>query len=156
MSTLKNLSIIVQTEPFDVGSEIAAVTAGDSAGAVASFTGIVRGGSDGKRLRSMSLEHYAGMTERELERIAATASERFGLNAVTVIHRIGELNPGEQIVLVVTAAPHRHAAFDGCAFIMDYLKTSAPFWKKETAIDGTGTWVDARVTDNDAIARWDR
>ena len=145
----------VQEADFDVSSEIDALTAGDSSiGAVATFIGKVRGETDGRSLDAMSLEHYPGMTEAELARMADEAAERFHLTAVSVVHRVGRLAPGDNIVLVVACAPHRRDAFDGCAFLMDYLKTRAPFWKKEEAQGGEGQWVDARDSDDDALVRW--
>lgn len=155
MAATSNIRVIVQQPPFDCAVELAKISkAAPNAGAVANFLGIVRGEANGKPLQSMSLEHYPGMTQTELEHIAVAATARFDLQAVTIIHRVGTLIPGDQIVLVATASAHRHAAFDGCAFVMDYLKTSAPFWKKEVASDGTGTWVDARVSDDAAKNRW--
>jgi molybdopterin synthase catalytic subunit len=152
--------IRVQAEPFDITAEVAAMCAGRTdIGAIVTFTGIVRGEAKGpagvgKPIRSMTLEHYAGMTEAELTRIEAEANARWPLQGTTVIHRIGELLPGDVIVLVIAASPHRHAAFEAAAFLMDYLKTRAPFWKKETSMDGIGQWVDARDADDAAIARW--
>ena len=149
------MAVRVQREGFDVGAEIRALTAGRvDVGAIVTFTGTVRGESGGRALRSMALEHYPGMTERELERVEAEALARWPLAASLIVHRIGELVPGDDIVLVVTASAHRQAAFDAAAFLMDYLKTRAPFWKKETAVDGSGGWVDARETETAAAARW--
>jgi molybdopterin synthase catalytic subunit len=127
----------------------------DSVGAVVSFVGVVRGESGGEKLLALQLEHYPGMTERELSRIADEATARWQLSAVTIIHWVGALRPKDQIVLVVTASAHRQAAFDGCAFVMDYLKTQAPFWKKETRASGE-YWIEARSSDDEAAARWDQ
>ncbi|MBP6012728.1 MAG: molybdopterin synthase catalytic subunit MoaE [Alphaproteobacteria bacterium] len=148
--------IRVQSEDFDPGEEIARLHHGRSdIGAVVSFVGLVRGESHGERLTSMTLEHFPGMTERELERIAEEALSRWCLQGVSVVHRVGELKPGERIVLVVTAATHRQAAFDAGNFLMDYLKTRAPFWKRELRASGE-YWVEARDSDDEAAARWRR
>jgi molybdopterin synthase catalytic subunit len=145
------MSISVQEADFDVGVEIAALTAGGAeAGAVASFVGLVR--ADG-RVNAMTLEHYPGMTEKALAEIVAEAQRRWQLLGVRVIHRVGRLLPGERIVLVVVASSHRGDAFAACEFIMDWLKTKAPFWKKEESPDGAH-WVDARESDDEAAARW--
>ncbi len=147
--------IRVQTRDIDVGAELAAVSAGRTdIGGVASFVGLVRGTAAGRPILSMTLEHYPGMTERAMTGIADAATRRFQLQACTLIHRVGELHPGETIVLVLAAAPHRQAALDGCAFLIDWLKTSAPFWKKEAFLDGTSAWVDARETDDLAASKW--
>ena len=147
--------IRVQHEPFDIAAEVTALTAGRTdIGAVVTFTGTVRGEAKGKPIRSMTLEHYPGMTEAELARIEAEANARWPLQGTVIIHRVGELLPGDVIVLVLAASPHRQAAFDAAAFLMDYLKTRAPFWKKETGLDGAGHWVDARAADDDALAKW--
>lgn len=149
------MTVRVQSEPFDVGAEVAALTAGrEDAGGVVTFTGFVRGQADGRDLALLTLEHYPGMTERELERIDDEARARFDLLGSTVIHRIGALSPGEPIVLVVTAAAHRRAAFEAAEFLMDYLKSRAPFWKKESFRDGSERWVDARDCDSAALERW--
>ena len=149
------MTVRVQSEPFDVGAEVAALTAGrEDAGGVVTFTGFVRGQADGRDLAVLTLEHYPGMTERELERIDDEARARFDLLGSTVIHRIGALTPGEPIVLVVTAAAHRRAAFEAAEFLMDYLKSRAPFWKKESFRDGSERWVDARDCDSAALERW--
>lgn len=149
------MAVRVQSEPFDVGAEVAALTAGrEDAGGVVTFTGFVRGQADGRDLALLTLEHYPGMTERELERIDDEARARFDLLGSTVIHRIGALTPGEPIVLVVTAAAHRRAAFEAAEFLMDYLKSRAPFWKKESFRDGSERWVDARDCDSAALERW--
>jgi molybdopterin synthase catalytic subunit len=149
--------IRIQTEPFDIAAEVTALTAGRTdIGAIVTFTGTVRGDAKGKPIRSMTLEHYSGMTEAELTRIETEAHLRWPLQGTTIIHRVGELLPGDVIVLVVAASPHRQAAFDAAAFLMDYLKTHAPFWKKETGLDGVGHWVDARDSDDAALAKWQR
>ncbi len=149
------MSVRVSSEDFDTGSEIAKlIAARTDIGAVVTFTGLVRGTSAGHVLSSMTLEHYPGMTEVELARIEQEAHGRWPLQATTIVHRIGDLKPGDQIVLVVTASAHRQAAFEAAEFLMDYLKTRAPFWKKETSSDGRGTWVDAREADDKARERW--
>lgn len=136
------MKVSVQREDFDAGAEIRAVSRDPKVGAVASFVGVVRE-------VGMTLEHYPGMTEKALEKIVAEARARWQLNDCTVIHRYGELAPTDQIVLVVVASPHRGEAFAACEFIMDFLKTQAPFWKKEAA-----GWVEARAADDQAAARW--
>ena len=144
----------VQTDDFDAAAETARLTEGGaSAGAVVAFTGLCR--DEGGRLAALELEHYPGMAEAEIARICRRAAERFSLLGVTAIHRVGRIAPGGNIVLVIAAAPHRHAAFDGASFVMDYLKTSAPFWKKEHFADGgTGGWVDAKESDDRAREKW--
>lgn len=143
----------VQRENFDVAAEIAALTAERTdIGAIVTFTGRVRGGEGG--VATMTLEHYPGMTEAELSRIEAEAASRWPLQASLIVHRVGELKPGDNIVLVVTAAAHRQAAFEAAGFLMDYLKTRAPFWKKETDASGEATWVEAREGDESAARRW--
>jgi molybdopterin synthase catalytic subunit len=147
------MEISVQETDFDAGAEIAALSSGDDgAGAVANFVGLVR--RDGEVL-AMTLEHYPGMTEQALAEIVATARGRWQLRGVRVIHRVGRLLPGERIVFVGVASSHRGDAFAACEFIMDYLKTRAPFWKKEETPAG-GRWVDARETDELAAARWQK
>jgi molybdopterin synthase catalytic subunit len=147
--------IRVQLQDFDCGAEIRALTgARDDIGAVVSFTGLVRRGTGETAIRSMTLEHYPGMTEMELERIEAEAKARWPLSASTIIHRHGRLVPGDNIVLVITASPHRKAAFEAAEFLMDYLKTNAPFWKKEEPEHGEGQWVSAKPADDTAAARW--
>jgi molybdopterin synthase catalytic subunit len=147
--------IRVQEQDFDIGREIEALRAGRSdIGAIVSFTGTVRDTAKGKPVSQMTLEHYPGMTEKELERIEAEAHKRWPLQASLIIHRTGTMKPGENIVLVVTASAHRHAAFAAAEFLMDYLKTRAPFWKKEDGAEGSG-WVDARESDDDALRRWE-
>ncbi len=151
------MAVRVQEADFDPGAEIAAATAGRAdVGAVASFVGLVRGEGGGRRIRAMTLEHYPGMTERELERIEAEARGRWPLQAVTIVHRHGRMVPGDRIVLVVTASAHRQAAFDACAFLMDWLKTKAPFWKLEETDDGAAEWVAAKAEDDVAADRWAR
>jgi molybdopterin synthase catalytic subunit len=136
---------------------VARLTAGRTdIGAIVTFTGTVRGESSGKTIARMTLEHYPGMTEGELERVESEANARWPLQASLIIHRVGALAPGDNIVLVVTASAHRQAAFAAAEFLMDYLKTRAPFWKKEEAPDGTGSWVDARETDDAALEKWTR
>ena len=151
--------VSVQREPFDVSAEIAAISSGrHDIGAVASFVGLVRelapATDAAGRLSAMTLEHYPGMTEKALEEIVGQAHSRWDLLAVRVIHRYGRLQPGEGIVLVVVAGAHRGEAFAACEFIMDFLKTRAPFWKKEETPQG-GRWVDARDHDDAAASRWD-
>lgn len=151
------MPVSVQAADFDVSAEIAKLSAGKlGIGAIATFVGKVRGEANGHALLSMSLEHYPGMTEGELERIEAEAASRFKLSASCIIHRIGTLRPGDNIVLVIACSPHRHDAISACDFLMDYLKTDAPFWKKETTADGEGHWVDARTSDTAARQRWAR
>ena len=150
------MTVRVQSEPFDLSGEVALLTAGRTdIGAVVTFTGTVRGEAGGRQLASMTLEHYPGMTQAELARVEAQAHARWPLQASLIIHRVGELKPGDCIVLVVAASAHRHAAFEAASFLMDYLKTRAPFWKKETGLDGGGGWVDAREADEAARARWE-
>ncbi|HLS19521.1 MAG TPA: molybdopterin synthase catalytic subunit MoaE [Paracoccaceae bacterium] len=147
-------SVSVQTEDFDIAAEIEALTAHDcEIGAVATFTGLVRELSEHGAISTMELQHYPGMTERALAEIVEQARARWPLQGVRVIHRYGPLAPGERIVLVVTASRHRQAAFEAAAFLMDYLKTRAPFWKKESGPAGDH-WVDARESDDTALARW--
>jgi len=149
------MTVRVQTQDFDIRAEVEQLAAGRTdIGAVVTVTGPVRGEVKGKPITSMLLEHYPGMTEVELERVEAEAHRRWPLHASTIIHRYGELKPGDNIVLVVTASSHRHAAFEAAAFLMDYLKSNAPFWKKETLAEGESRWVDARESDEDALARW--
>ncbi len=146
--------IRVQQEDFDIGAEVAALRAGRTdIGAIVTFTGTVRDIGHGVPITRMTLEHYPGMTETELERIEREAHNRWPLQASLVVHRTGTLTPGENIVLVVTASAHRQAAFEAAAFLMDYLKTRAPFWKKEEGPDGAA-WVDARDSDDASLSRW--
>jgi len=148
------MPIRVQREDFDVGAEIAALRAGNRRiGAIASFVGTVRELNEGQGVAAMTLEHHPGMTERALEAICAQARERWDLYDVLVIHRYGPLEPGDQIVLVVVASAHRGEAFAACEFVMDYLKTQAPFWKKERTGQGE-RWVEARASDDEAASRW--
>lgn len=148
------MSVRVQREDFDAGKEIAALRAGNlGVGAVAVFVGTVRDLNDGDGVASLELEHYPGMTERALEDICAQARQRWDIFDVTVVHRFGQLAPGDQIVLVVVSSAHRAQAFAACEFLMDYLKTRAPFWKKERTPEGE-RWVEARASDDDAAARW--
>ena len=148
------MPVRVQTKDFDVGAEIAALRRDNpKVGAVASFVGVVRDLNDGDSVGRMTLEHYPGMTEKAIEAIVAEARSRWDIIDVTVVHRVGELKPTDQIVLVVVASGHRGAAFAACEFIMDYLKTRAPFWKKEET-PGGARWVEARASDDDAAERW--
>jgi molybdopterin synthase catalytic subunit len=142
--------ILVQSPPFDQDDECQRQSDNHQVGAVVSFVGQVRGTD----IASLTLEHYPGMTEQALRRIAQQADERWRLQGVTIIHRVGELNRGEPIVLVLTAAAHRQQAFAACAYIMDILKTQAPFWKKERKLDGSTHWVEAREEDAEAAAQW--
>jgi molybdopterin synthase catalytic subunit len=148
------MPVRVQTEDFDIGREIAALRAANpKVGAVASFIGTVRDVNDGDAVSALTLEHYPGMTEQALEGIVAEARSRWRIIDATVIHRVGELKPLDQIVLVVIVGEHRGDAFAACEFIMDYLKTRAPFWKKEQTPQG-GRWVEARTSDDTAAERW--
>ena len=147
--------IRVQTEDFDIAAETAAARAeAPGAGAVVTFTGVVRGSSDGEALTAMTLEHYPGMTEAQLAAIEGQARARWPLQAVRVVHRVGRLAPGANIVLVVTAAAHRAEAFAAAEFLVDWLKTRAPFWKREETATGAH-WVEARAADDSAAARWE-
>jgi molybdopterin synthase catalytic subunit len=149
------MPVRVQHEDFDAGAELARLRAGNpKIGAVASFVGIVRDLNEGADVATMTLEHYPGMTEKALAGIVAQAKAHWDLYDVLVIHRIGALEPTDQIVLVVVTSAHRGEAFAACEFVMDYLKTEAPFWKKETTPEGT-RWVDARDSDHAARDRWD-
>jgi molybdopterin synthase catalytic subunit len=144
----------IQTEDFDVSAEIARLREGNpKVGAVASFVGIVRDLNEGDAVASLTLEHYPGMTEKAVEKIVAEARERWDIYDALVIHRVGSLEPLDQIVLVVVSSAHRGESFKACEFLMDYLKTRAPFWKKEQTPDG-GRWVDARASDDAAAERW--
>jgi molybdopterin synthase catalytic subunit len=147
------MSVSVQHEDFDTGAELTALRQDPSVGAIASFIGTVRDINAGDGVASLTLEHYPGMTEKALSEIVEQAQARWTLNAVRVIHRVGELRPTDQIVLVAVACRHRGDAFQACEFIMDYLKTEAPFWKKEETAAGS-RWVDARESDHDAARRW--
>ena len=149
------MAVRVQTEDFDVGAEILRLRqAQPGVGAVAAFVGVVRDLNEGEGVASMTLEHYPGMTERALEQIEQRARSRWDLAEILVIHRVGELQPTDQIVLVVVTSRHRGEAFAACEFVMDYLKTEAPFWKKERTPEGS-RWVDARESDNAARSRWE-
>ena len=146
--------VTVQTEDFDLGREVAALRAADaSVGAVAAFIGTVRDRNDGLGVSAMELEHYPGMTERAIETMIDAAVRRFGIRGARVIHRVGLLQPLDQIMMVAVTSAHRGSAFQACEFLMDYLKTQAPFWKKEQTPDGA-RWVDARVSDDAAMERW--
>lgn len=150
------IQVRVQTQDFDVGAELTALRHGQPhAGALVSFVGLVRDMVSEQALTSMTLEHYPGMTERSLAAIIERAESRWPLINALVIHRVGEFKPSEQIVLVATLSAHRQAAFDACAFIMDYLKTEAPFWKKEKGAFGEH-WVEARASDEDALRAWQK
>ncbi len=148
-------TIRVQSEPFDVGAEMGALTAGRTdIGGIGCFVGTVRATAGGCAITAMTLEHYSGMTERAMAGIAAEAERRWELLGCTLIHRVGRLGPGAPIVLVLAASSHRAAALEATAFLIDWLKTSAPFWKKETFADGGEAWVAARDEDDAAAARW--
>jgi molybdopterin synthase catalytic subunit len=144
----------IQEGEFDVNAELVRLRADPRVGAVACFIGVVRDLNDGDSVASMTLEHYPGMTERALEGIVAQARERWNLYEVLVVHRVGKLRPTDPIVLVIVTSAHRGAAFAACEFVMDYLKTEAPFWKKEATPTGT-RWVEARESDDAARERWD-
>jgi molybdopterin synthase catalytic subunit len=148
------MAVRVQTGDFDAGAEMAAMRRGNpKIGAVASFIGVVRDLNEGGDVAEMTLEHYPGMTEKALEKIVAEAKSRWDIYDALVVHRVGTLKPTDQIVLVVVASGHRGEAFQACEFLMDYLKTRAPFWKKEKTPEG-GRWVDARKADDAAADRW--
>lgn len=148
------ITIRVQSTDFDVGDELRAVRAGNpKIGAIASFVGLVRDNNDGSGVSTLTLEHYSGMTEKALAAIVGQAQARWEIIGCTVIHRVGELQPTDQIVLVIVASGHRGDAFAACEFIMDYLKTEAPFWKKESTPAGE-RWVEARDSDETAAQRW--
>jgi molybdopterin synthase catalytic subunit len=156
------LKVSVQIDPFDVAQEQAQLTGADATvGAVASFVGLVRdtnavGQSDKTDVATLTLEHYPGMTEQVLSDLANETLKRWSLNGITIIHRIGELKPTDPIVLVMTSSKHRGDAFDSCQYIMDRLKTDAPFWKKEVLPDGSSRWVDSRECDTKAAQRWEQ
>jgi molybdopterin synthase catalytic subunit len=146
--------VSIQQQDFDVAAEAAVLRRDDSGvGAVAAFVGTVRDRNDGGTVGTLTLEHYPGMTERAIEGMIDAAFARFDIRGARVIHRVGELKPLDQIVLVVVTSAHRGDAFGACEFLMDYLKTQAPFWKKEATPEGA-RWVDARVADDAALARW--
>ena len=150
------MPIRIQEKDFDISTEVAALRQGDPrVGAVVSFLGTVRDMNEGSEVQELTLEHYAGMTEKALEEILSQAKSRWDIYQTLVIHRIGPLLPEDQIVLVAVTSAHRGEAFAACEFIMDYLKTAAPFWKKENTPEGA-RWVDARVTDDAAMARWEK
>ena len=147
-------TVRLQREEFDATAEAAALTRGRTdIGALVTFTGICRGAESGEPIAALTLEHYPGMAEAEIRRHTDEAMSRWPLTGLTVIHRVGRIQPGENIVLVVTASAHREAAFEAAEFLMDYLKTSAPFWKREESKKGT-SWVEARDHDDAAAARW--
>src|SRR5258705_3572467 len=147
-------TIRIQEADFDTGHEIAALTKGRSdVGAVVTFSGICRGSENGEPIAALTLEHYPGMAEAEIKRHTDEAISRWPLTGLTVVHRVGRINPGENNVLVLAASQHRQAAFQAAEFLMDYLKANAPFWKREESTAGTG-WVDARHHDDAAAARW--
>lgn len=149
------MPVRIQTEAFDAGAEIAALRGADpKVGAVAAFIGVARDVNDGERVAAMTLEHYPGMTEQALEDICAQARARWKLIDVLVVHRVGTLRPTDPIVLVVVTSSHRGEAFAACEFVMDYLKTDAPFWKREATAQGS-RWVEARESDDAARERWD-
>lgn len=146
--------VSVQTDDFDLQHEIAALRAGDArVGAVCSFIGTVRDRNDGSDVASMELEHYPGMTEKAIEAMIDEAHRRFDILGARVVHRVGLLQPLDQIMMVAVVSAHRGQSFQACEFLMDYLKTQAPFWKKEQTPEGA-RWVDARVADDSALARW--
>ena len=148
------MPVRIQREDFDAGAEISRLRGGDpKVGAVASFIGVARDVNDGASVATMTLEHYPGMTENALEKIVEEARSRWRIMDALVVHRVGELRPTDQIVLVVVTGEHRGEAFAACEFIMDYLKTRAPFWKREQTPAGT-RWVEARASDDEAAARW--
>ena len=147
-------TVSIQTHDFDLGAEVMQLRAGDTrVGAVCVFVGTVRDRNEGDDVASLELEHYPGMTEKSIESMMVQARERFDIRAARVIHRVGLLQPQDQIVLVAVTSAHRGESFQACEFLMDYLKTQAPFWKKEVTPEGT-RWVDARVSDDQALARW--
>ena len=148
------VTIRIQEADFDIAQEISALTKGRTdTGAVVTFSGICRGAEGAETIAALTLEHYPGMAEAEIARHAETAASRWPLTGLTIIHRVGRIQPGENIVLVVTASMHRHAAFEAAEFLMDYLKAHAPFWKREEGASGTN-WVDAREHDGLAAGRW--
>jgi molybdopterin synthase catalytic subunit len=148
------VTIRIQETDFDIAREISALTRGRTdIGAVVTFSGICRGSEGGEPIAALTLEHYPEMAQAEIMRHAETAMARWPLTGLTVIHRFGRITPGENIVLVLTSSQHRHAAFQAAEFLMDYLKTSAPFWKREESADRSG-WVEARHHDDEAAARW--
>ena len=151
---MSSARVSIRSDDFDLGAEVAALRQGDGGvGAVAAFIGTVRDRNDGAAVQSLELEHYPGMTEAAIEAMIDEAMRRFEIRAARVVHRIGVLAPSAQIVLVAVTSAHRGEAFQACEFLMDYLKTQAPFWKKEAGPGGS-RWVDARVADDAALARW--
>jgi len=149
-----NLTVRIQEADFDIAREISALTKGRTdIGAVVSFSGVCRGTEGVETIAALTLEHYPAMAEAEITRHAETAMSRWPLTGVTIIHRVGRITPGENIVLVLTASQHRQAAFQSAEFLMDYLKANAPFWKREESAAGT-SWVEARGHDDAAVARW--
>jgi molybdopterin synthase catalytic subunit len=151
------MAVRVQSEDFDPGQEIEAITAGNTAiGGVASFIGLVRDMAGGDDVGAMTLEHYPGMTEKMLSEIETEANRRWPLQNSLIVHRYGRLEPGDRIVLVVTASAHREAALEACHFLIDWLKTKAPFWKLEESGTGEGKWVEARASDDVAADRWQK
>lgn len=151
------MTVSLQENDFDIATEIDALSSGDTGiGAVVTFTGLVRDMVDDERIIDMTLEHYPAMARTELERIEIEANKRWPLNGTRIIHRFGTLIPGDRIVLVVTASSHRQAAFEAAEFIMDFLKTRAPFWKKEKLEQGDSGWVEAKDKDDAALKRWKR
>lgn len=152
--SLFHFSVSIQTQDFDVSTELAALRAQEGrVGAVCCFVGTVRDYNEGETVAAMQLEHYPGMTEKSIEALIHAARQRFAIYGVRVIHRVGPLMPTDQIVLVAVTSAHRGESFQACEFLMDYLKTQAPFWKKEQTPQGA-RWVDARVSDETALARW--
>ena len=146
--------ISIQTADFNLSDEVAKLQSGDKRiGAICTFTGTVRDCNDGASVSSMELEHYPGMTEKAIESMVDAAMDRFDIFGVRIVHRVGLLQPLDQVVLVAVTSAHRTESFQACEFLMDYLKTQAPFWKKEQTADGS-RWVDARVSDDAALARW--
>ena len=151
------MGLRVQREDFDIGTEVRRLATGRTdIGAIVTFTGVMRSENDGASVAGMTLEHYPGMTEAELARVEAEAGQRWPLQASLIVHRVGTLNPGDNIVLVVTASAHREAAFAAAEFLMDHLKTRAPCWKKQTRADGAEHWVETRDSDESAAGRWQR
>ncbi|MBU3031789.1 molybdenum cofactor biosynthesis protein MoaE [Paracoccus marinaquae] len=146
------MSARLQTAPFDLAAELQGFGTGADQGAQVTFTGIVR--DDSGRMAALEIEHYPGMTERAMNDYGAEAARRFGLIDWRIVHRYGRLEVGEAIMMVATAARHRAAAFEAAEYLMDWLKSRAPFWKREIARDGTGQWVEAKDSDEDALARW--
>jgi molybdopterin synthase catalytic subunit len=154
MSAIMQPRVVIQTQDFNLATEIDALRSGDTrVGAVCSFIGTVRDRNDGLNVSTLELEHYPGMTEKSIEAMIDEAHKRFDIYAARVIHRIGVMQPLDQIVLVAVTSAHRGQSFQACEFLMDYLKTQAPFWKKEQAPQGA-RWVDARVSDDAALAKW--